>query len=167
MSKALLLACFIILFISCRKEDTVLPVATVNPPPAVQSPPPFQSSFSYITDNSFFIASGIELYRSASQGKITIAGIKDSAKVEIVVEKIYQSGNNTGVILISFYDVNYYEKTAETGYTKFKSRNERLGIYNDRPLTDSIVSGTFSAEVSADDFVTVKKISGGNFVVRF
>lgn len=91
----------------------------------------------------------------------------NNQKIEILVDKITQTNNNTGLILIGFYSIKYYAWSKEGGWLVYESKNQRLSIYNNKPLTDQLVTGTFSADVSADGFQTESRIVNGTFQLSF
>lgn len=163
---AVKLIVFVFIISSCTKEKEIPHTITISPvPPVVTEPPVFYSQFNVsLSESPVTIHSVIN---TRGGGNMDITGFNDNAKVDIRIRRITQTGNSSGLILIGFYDVVYAEKNKEGGWREYYSKDERLGIYNDRPLTDSIVSGYFSAIVSVDsNFSNPQKLKG-DFKVRY
>jgi hypothetical protein len=164
--KKIFTALLISALLSCSKEKEVFLPITINPTvPVITQPPVFNSSFNAVINSE---AMGINsILNTRGAGNMDISGMTNNARVDIRVRRITQTGNSTGIVLIGFYDVVYAEKNKEGGWVEYFSKDERLGIYNNMPLTDSIVSGYFAATVSTDSSFTNAKQLKGDFRVRY
>lgn len=151
------------LFVSCKKERTAVAGTPVVPP--VVNPPATPVSFVSCSINGRYFYQ-TEVQKTRGGGAIRFEAVFNTQKVEIVVERITQTGNNTGIVLIGFYKINYYVHS-DGGWALYETRKELLAIYNNLPLTDKTVTGTFSAEASTDGFKTGIPITNGSFQLSF
>ena len=152
--------------ISCSKDKEIFPPIVINPSqPVISQPPVFTSQFNAVLDGSSVSIHSI--LNTRGNGSMDITGMNGKEKIVVQVRRITQTGHNTGLILIGFYNIIYSAAGKEGGWVTYYSKDERLGIYNNTPLTDSIVSGYFSATIAADSNFTNPQKLNGEFKVRY
>ena len=166
--KLFLLFLLFLVFFSCSKSDELTgathPVTNNTPlTPAASIIPYYRFN---LNGQSISFTSVIK-ERSLALKYLNVTAENDSVKVQLRVTAVNQTGNSTGLILIGFYDLKLYKRDSEGGYSSFPTIYQQLGIFDNNPLTDSVVTGNFSFNTSIPGSTGINAVSNGEFRLVF
>jgi hypothetical protein len=159
---------FSVIIFSCSKTDEII---NAGPPennntPAL--PPVIPAPYFILNFNGQPVSfTSIIKQRSLALKYFNVTAENDSLKIELKTTAVNQTGNSVGLILIGFYSWKLYRKSGKGDYTEYPTMDQRLGIFNDNPLTDSIVTGNFSFNTSIPGSTEINTVSNGGFRLLF
>ena len=157
-----------VLFFSCTKSNEGV---DIRPPVNNTTPitlPVISAPYFILSFNGRPVSfTSVIKQRSLALKYFNVTAENDSLKIELKTTTVNQTGNSTGLILIGFYSWKLYRKNSEGGYTEYTTLDQRLGIFNDNPLTDSVVTGNFSFNAIVAGNTEVNTISTGGFRLIF
>jgi hypothetical protein len=154
-----------VLFFSCNKQNDLVAAAQ---PVVVNNPASSQASVVNMKLNGQTVSFPvITKSRSLANGDMGFTAENDSLKLELKINSILQTGNSTGLVLIGLYSWKLYRKLSESSYEELVTTDKWLGIYNDKPLTDAIVTGEFYFKATDPAASNTNYITGGNFRLVF
>lgn len=163
----LLIPLLALIVFSCSKSSEV----TITSPPQPPAPPVIPSApspyFRMNLNGQPISFPSVIKQRSLSSKYFNVTAENDSIKVELKTTAVTQTGNSTGLILIGFYSWKLYRKNIEGVSLLYPTIYQQLGIFNNNPLTDSVVTGNFSFKTSIPGETGINVISGGEFRLVF
>ena len=166
--KTLLPFLFSVIFFSCSKSNEIINAGSPdnNSNPVITSviPAPY---FTLNFNGQPVSFTSVIKQRSLALKYFNVTAENDSLKIELKTTAVSQTGNSVGLILIGFYSWKLYRKNGEGGYTVYPTIDQRLGIFNNNPLTDSVVTGNFSFNTGIPGSTEINTVSNGGFRLLF
>lgn len=157
-----------ILIISCSKNNDLTDLRQLTTNNNSPSPSPVAPAFVTMNLNGQDINfSSITKERNLALRYFNFSAENDSIKIELKINSINQTGNSTGLILVGLYKWKLYRKHLEGGDEEYPAIYQWLGVYSDKPLTDSIVAGEFSFQTNIPGRTEINKITNGKFRLIF
>lgn len=166
--KLFLLILLSFVFFSCSKPDelnSVAPPVTNNT--SVTPSVPVTPYYRFSLNGQPISFTSVWKERSRALKYLNVTAENDSIKVQLRLTAVNQTGNSTGLILIGSYDLKFYKKDSEGGFKSFPTIYQQLGIFDNNPLTDSVVTGNFSFNTSIPGSIGINAVSNGEFRLVF
>jgi hypothetical protein len=122
--------------------------------------------FRFKINGQWYAADSIVKTRSTGGKTLDIKAKAGEWNIHIPVQHILQTGNATGLILVGSYSLFLEKKRGEV-QEPYTTLSKTLLIYNDNPLTDSVVTGRFYFDAVPATGGETLKVTDGDFRLRF